>query len=135
MSTRMNNLLNIRIELRKTKLQKDTLGEVKNRTIGSKPQRDFNIIIRRDDPLEEQLRTLAHEMIHVRQIAMNEWQVRVWQSDFKVHSRWRGEPVPLGLPYDKKPWEIEAYEKEEALMEKWRDEMIRRQESGEVDYL
>lgn len=135
MSTRMRNLLKIRIEMRKTKLEKDTLGEVGNLLIGSEKQRDFTIITRRDASLEQQLSTLAHEMVHVRQIAMNQLQVRRWKSDWKIHTRWKGEEMPLGLEYKDYPWEHEAKEVGDELLEKWRVEMKRRQESGEVDYL
>jgi len=118
MSTRMVNTLKIRIELRATKLEKDTLGEVGNLLIGSERQRDFTIVSQRDEPLKQQLRTLAHEMVHVRQIAKNELQVRRWKSDWKIHTRWRGEDW-TDTPYQERPWEAEARVMGEELAEKW----------------
>lgn len=63
--------------------------------------RNFLIDIRKTDNSEEILKTLAHELIHVRQYArcelneeMNIWQGRHINSD--------------EIPYHEQPWEIEA---------------------------
>jgi len=56
------------------------------------------------------IRTLAHEMVHVKQWA---------KGDLKEYSRkpdvWFGEPVDRDMPYRDRPWEIEAYELEKTL--------------------
>ena len=54
---------------------------------------------------------LAHEMVHVKQLA---------KGQLKVHRKgytWRGKVYPSKTPYAERPWEIEAYAKQELLMQ------------------
>lgn len=75
------NTLNIRLELRATKLEKDVLATCASEANGSKSTKDFTIMVLRDSPLPQQLESIAHEMVHVSQIAYGVLQNRVWKSD------------------------------------------------------
>ena len=60
----------------------------------------FDIVIYRDDEVE-MLKTLAHEMVHVKQYALGEL------NDEMTH--WRGQEMDSdSIPYDEQEWEIEA---------------------------
>lgn len=110
MSTRMCNTLNIRLEIRATTLKKNVTGTCQTDPIGSKTNTDFTIVLKRGEPLLDQLRTLAHEIVHVHQKRTNLLQYRLWKSDMKYHARWNGEEMGIydSIPYAKRPWEIEA---------------------------
>ncbi|MGI2916169.1 hypothetical protein [Vibrio parahaemolyticus] len=111
MSTRMCNTLNIRLEMRSTKLGKNGLGSCYTDALGSKKNKDFIVILKRDAPIADQLKTLAHECVHIHQKATNLLQYRLWKSDGKFHARWNGEELGVydAIPYQDRPWEIEAY--------------------------
>jgi hypothetical protein len=66
--------------------------------------RDFEILLNSNLPKDEQIVTLAHEMVHVKQYARNEWKVY----DDDIH-RWRGKTIYMPeSKYKKMPWEKEA---------------------------
>lgn len=111
MSTRMCNTLNIRVELRASKLDKDTLGQCSTISMGSKANKDFTVLMQRDVDINKQLMILAHEMVHVAQKATNVLQYRLWKSDRKYHARWNGFDMGLSdsIPYYERPWEREAF--------------------------
>jgi hypothetical protein len=118
MSTRMVNTLKIRIELRKTILNKKLAGVAYRLNKGSYAQKDHHIIIKYNEGnLADMLTTLAHEMVHVKQFSMNELQYRVWKSDKKLHARWKGEEVGVldSIEYRKRGWEIEAFDMQGSL--------------------
>lgn len=66
------------------------------------PPREFTLKIRAGLSHTETLKTIAHEMIHVKQYAYNELneEMTVWQGE-----RINGESIK----YADQPWEIEAY--------------------------
>ena len=111
MSARLFNRLAIRIELRKTKLDKIIRGQVTSTSNGSKSSKNFNIIIDNKMSLNQMLSTLAHEMIHVKQIATNQFQKRFWSTDHLLHARWEGKELGslYSIPYAERPWEKEAF--------------------------
>lgn len=49
---------------------------------------------------EEKLKTLAHEMVHVKQYSLGYLNESM--------TRWRGKKVSTDIEYENKPWEIEA---------------------------
>ena len=126
LSTRMANTLNIRIEIRSTKLKKGTLGLVRTASNGSKATKNFTIVLHRDHSLREQLETLFHEVAHVAQFAMGRLQQRHWKSDRKLHYRWEGQEMgaPEENPYWDRPWEVEARRVESELNAKWKQHKI-----------
>lgn len=124
MSTRMTNTLTIRVAMRVTgRAKKTTQGHVHMLANGSTAQKVFNINIDRDLTLPEQLQVLAHEMIHVQQIATGRFQQRVWKSDRKLHVRWEGKDIGEGfkIPYRQQPWEVEAFANQKKLTSKFFD--------------
>lgn len=86
--------------------------EVIGYNLGDKP-REFGIILKRDIPEEEKIRTLAHELCHIKQILYNELN--------ETMSLWRGQKVSED-DYDNyydQPWEAEAYMMENKLYEEY----------------
>jgi len=111
-SRRMRNTLQIRIELRATKLDKGTNGEVFRDIDGSKSTKEFRIVLHRDKTFKMNLDTLAHEVIHIIQIVTKRYQIRYWKTDGKIHARWEGNDLgpKYEIPYRERPWEQEAFE-------------------------
>ena len=70
--------------------------------------REFEIQLRRHRSLANTLKTLAHEMVHLKQFAKDELKVD--------HSKWKGESIDLEqIEYSDYPWEIEATSLENIL--------------------
>jgi hypothetical protein len=72
---------------------------IDNYNLKGKPD-SFIIEINRCLNIDDKLKTLAHEMVHVKQ----------YSSGYLNESmtRWRGEKVSDYLDYENKPWEVEA---------------------------
>lgn len=77
-------------------------------------------------PIEEMIKVLAHEMVHVKQYAKNELGKELTLarggSGLKIVTRWQGEfwnPKGKEHHYWDAPWEIEAYGREVGLHHKW----------------
>ena len=88
-----------------------------------KNPRYFTIRLKQQ-PVEEMIRTLGHEMVHVKQYAKNELskQFRVARGGIRIGSKWHGEfwdPKSKEDGYWDAPWEIEAYGREVGLYHKW----------------
>jgi len=110
MSARMANTLKVKIHVRKTVCKKNTYGQVHSLVTGSKGQKDFLIELNANLDVHSMLDTLAHEMIHVKQLATKQLQYRYWKSDNQLHARWEGQEVGTvgSIPYAERPWEVEA---------------------------
>ena len=110
MSVKMANTLKIKIHVRKTTLEYNTLGVCHMAITGSKRQRKFRIVLNNRKDLHAQLETLAHEMVHVRQKAKNQLQYRWDRTGLNFKVRWMDNaPVRQDdIPYSERPWEIEA---------------------------
>lgn len=73
----------------------------------------FIIEVRQSDTEEEKLKTLAHEMVHVKQYIRGELNEEM--------SVWRGHRVDSDeIPYAEQPWEVEA----ESVAHKLYDEYV-----------
>lgn len=74
--------------------------------------REFTLELKRGMSEKETIKTLAHEMVHVKQYAYGEIDERgtMWLSRKFDHD---------SVPYHKRPWEKEAYQAEERLYQKW----------------
>ena len=88
-----------------------------------KNPRYFTIRLKQQ-PIEEMIRTLGHEMVHVKQYAKNELskQLRLARGGIRIGSKWHGEfwdPKSKEDGYWDAPWEIEAYGREVGLYHKW----------------
>lgn len=120
MDPRMVRNITLDIEVRKTL---DVQGECVDED-GFKNPRWFTIGLKRQD-IEEMIKTLGHEMVHVKQHAKNELQTGIMvaaRGGLKIHSKWMGEiwkPKSKEDDYYDSPWEIEAYGREVGLYAKW----------------
>jgi hypothetical protein len=93
---------------------------------GTRNPRWFTINLRKQ-ALPEMLKTLAHEMVHVKQHALNEFRgspagLIPARGQKKYAAMWRGQLwVPKGRedPYFDSPWEIEAYGREVGLYHRY----------------
>lgn len=90
-----------------------------------KNPRYFTIRLRKQ-PVDEMIRTLAHEMVHVKQYAKNELGKELSLArggkGLRIVTRWLGEfwaPSKKEDGYWDAPWEVEAYGREVGLYHKW----------------
>jgi len=108
---------NLNIQLRyKRELDSGALGQCDVLTDNTKP-RHFRITIcpKSDTRIGRQdiFKTLAHEMVHVKQFAQRELKFRVRSLEKMT---WKGKQVNESkVAYEKLPWEKEAFGKEEIL--------------------
>lgn len=120
MDPRMVRNLVIDLEVRKNL---DVQGECVDED-GCRNPRFFTIALKRQE-INEMIKTLAHEMVHVKQHAKNELQSGIMvaaRGGLKMHSKWKGEiwkPKARQDAYYDSPWEIEAYGMEVGLFAKW----------------
>ena len=76
--------------------------------------REFTIRIDVSLPLDEMISTILHEMVHVWQYVSNRMSQK-W-----VHEvRFAKLVYSSDMPYDDRPWEVEAHRIEKELKEKW----------------
>jgi hypothetical protein len=92
LGTRLANLINVKVDVRKTTLEHNTLGVCHMAITGSKRQRKFRIVLNNRKDLHAQLETLAHEMVHVRQKAKNQLQYRWDRTGLNFKVRWMDNP-------------------------------------------
>lgn len=88
-----------------------------------KNPRYFTIRLKQQ-PLDEMIKVLGHEMVHVKQYAKNELskQYRLARGGLRIGTKWYGEwwdPKRKEDAYWDAPWEIEAYGREVGLHHKW----------------
>lgn len=113
---RMANGVMVDIEVRK---KFEFKGECINEDM-TRRSRWFTIVLRDEDPIE-MIKTLAHEMVHVKQHVRNEIgkkHVILKKDSLIVLTEWNGsiwKPRPGEDEYYDSPWEIEAYGKEIGL--------------------
>lgn len=92
----------------------------------AKNPRSFLITIRGKATDADMFQTLAHEMVHVKQMAKNE--LRIGQAvssgyTLPVDTIWKGVPYKFKKnehPYYDSPWEIESMGREESLFLRWK---------------
>jgi hypothetical protein len=91
---------------------------------GFRNPRWFTIGLKSQD-IKDMIKTLGHEMVHVKQHAKNELQTGhavAARGGLKIYSKWMGEiwkPKAKEDAYFDAPWEIEAYGREVGLFAKW----------------
>jgi RNAse (barnase) inhibitor barstar len=102
----------------------DVMGECTNED-GNRNPRWFTINLRDAKDDDDVVKTIAHEMVHIKQYAKNELskELRVAKGKgFHMASKWMGKPwfaKSKEDPYWDAPWEIEAYGREVGLYHKW----------------
>lgn len=120
MDPRMVRNIVLDIEVRK---DMDVQGECVDED-GTRNPRWFTIGLKKQD-IEEMIKTLGHEMVHVKQHAKNELQtgcVVPARGGLKILSKWKGEiwkPKAKEDAYFDAPWEQQAYGMEVGLFYKW----------------
>ena len=120
MDPRMIRNLTVDIEVRK---DLDVEGDCVDED-GVRNPRWFTIGLKSQD-INEMIKVLGHEMVHVKQHAKNELQSGVMiaaRGGLKMTSRWMGKiwkPKGKEDHYFDSPWEIEAYGREVGLYHKW----------------
>ena len=77
------------------------LTSVEDYNVSGKP-REFIIDIKSTQTEDEIIRTLAHEMVHVKQYVYGELD--------EEGMKWCGKRLTRDLPYHEQPWEIEAHD-------------------------
>jgi hypothetical protein len=92
---------------------------------GVRNPRWFTIGLKGDQDIGTMIKTLGHEMVHVKQHAKNELQTGhavAARGGLKIYSKWMGEVWKAKRKEDDyfdSPWEIEAYGREVGLFAKW----------------
>lgn len=81
--------------------------------------REFTIRVRSGMNLSKKLRTVCHEMVHLKQYAKGEMK-QMWRP--ARTTRYQGQYYPDDLNYWDQPWEIEAFGREDGLYTRWVDE-------------
>lgn len=118
---------NITLDIEVSKLDVD--GECVDED-GVRNPRWFTIGLKKQG-VDEMVKTLAHEMVHLKQHAKNELQGGVMiptRGGLKMTSKWMGEiwtPKRKEHHYFDSPWEVEAYGKEVGLFQRyvaWKNE-------------
>lgn len=124
-----NTVNNLTIDVEKVR-HLDVMGECINEDDTRNP-RWFTINVRDALGDDDVIKTLAHEMVHVKQYAKNELSKQLSATKgkgFRMTSKWMGEPwAPKSKedPYWDCPWEIEAYGREVGLYHKWVEHLNR----------
>ena len=67
-------------------------------------RREFSIVLDKNMNTENIIRTVIHEMIHVKQYIRKEMDSEV----IGQHMRWKSNTYPYDIKYDDMPWEKEA---------------------------
>lgn len=106
-SHQLKRNLHVRVIVRRKPMKVYGLAEVVSYNTSGRA-REFIIEINGSLDKEDKIRTLAHEMVHVKQYAYDELNCEM--------TLWRGKKVdPDKIPYAQQPWEIEAWTKGDKL--------------------
>lgn len=113
---------NLRIDINVVK-KLEVMGECVNEDSTARPCW-FTINLRNKPSDDCIFKTLAHEMVHVKQYAKGELgkDLVVSRGGLQIQSRWMGTPwKPKSKEdgYFDSPWEIEAYGREVGLYKRW----------------
>ena len=122
-SKNLKNKLKLYVYFRKKySFDKDTVGYLQTyaqtKTV---PVRFAKMYIRTDMSFLNILETIAHELVHLKQYATGQLSKRIWKSDNRVHYRWKKKDIGVqsDIEYKNRPYEIEAFEKQFPLVDKW----------------
>jgi hypothetical protein len=117
MSKRMVDSLLIRVEFIKD-LDNQYDGDCEYVDDESRPK-EFLIRVNDALKLSKKLRTICHEMVHVKQYATGEMKYMSRPARF---TKFQGMLYPDELEYWDSPWEIEAFGREPGLYTRWIDQ-------------
>ena len=99
--------LDISILFKKIPPQENTIGTC----LMQDNNRTFEIERQKGLSFDEIVKTVCHEMVHVKQYARNEMTDSTWKGKL----RWRNRFIKKNTSYSKLPWEREAYRKQKTL--------------------
>lgn len=122
MTKRLAETLIIRLEFHKEPLDENNEFDGDCWYEDAEPaERPKEFVIRVNDNLKvsKKLRTICHEMVHVKQYARGEMKYMWRPARF---TRFRGELYPDEIEYWDSPWEIEAFGREPGLYTRWLDD-------------
>lgn len=107
---RLSNYIYIEVQYKK---MNDVYGLCDTIDFENRDSREFILYINKDMTRIRTIKTLIHEMVHVRQIAR-----RHYEQCSKYEYRWMGKKVEMYEDdYEDMPWEIEAVSYEKSLYE------------------
>lgn len=89
-----------------------------------KPPSDFDVLISRQDDVLDTMLKLAHEWIHIAQVASGRFMLHGQPSKAdKYVAEWLGQKIgPIDqVPYNLRPWELEAHEWQHKLVSEFVD--------------
>jgi len=117
----VNDRMNLDVEivfkkLSKSETEEGIVGLCIVEDYGRSP-RMFTVEISSEASWADQLSTLSHELIHVKQYATNELYHYAKLGTY----RWRNEKY-FHTPYSKRPWEREAYRRQNILLKEFAHE-------------
>ena len=116
MSFKKLSRLKLKINVRTTTLGTRTLGRV---THDSKffAQKEFLIELNSNQCESEMIATIAHELVHVKQSVSKEVVYKFDKDVNKLLVSWKGKELGEAsqIPYRERPWEVEAFSKEQIL--------------------
>jgi len=122
-SKNLKNKLKLKVYFRKkNSFDKQTVGYLltyaQTKTV---PIRFAKMYIRTDMSFLNILETITHELVHLKQYATGQLSKRIWKSDNRVHYRWEKKDIGIqsDIEYKNRPYEIEAFEKQFPLVDKW----------------
>jgi len=122
-SKNLKNKLKLKVYFRKkSHFDKQTVGYLltyaQTKTV---PIRFAKMYIRTDMSFLNILETITHELVHLKQYATGQLSKRIWKSDNRVHYRWEKKDIGVqsDIEYKNRPYEIEAFEKQFPLVDKW----------------
>jgi hypothetical protein len=117
LSTRLSNTLLLKIEISDLGIG-DIDGDCDYEEWDDYRPKEFTIRVNKNLRIYKQLRTIAHEMVHVKQYATGEMRY-MWRP--ARHTKFNGLLYPESLNYWECPWEIEAFGREVGLYSRWVD--------------
>jgi len=124
-SKNLKNKLKLKVYFRKkSHFDKTTTGYLlTTATTKTAPIRNAKMYIRIDMSFLNILETITHELVHLKQYATGQLSKRIWKSDNRVHYRWEKKDIGVqsDIEYKNRPYEIEAFEKQFPLVDKWTD--------------
>lgn len=97
----------------KSDLEEDDCGQIRQYTFRNKSPRAFEITVNADQSLYEAMLTLAHEMVHLKQMATGQF-----YQQSPACSKWNDERVDVAsTDHYELPWEVEAHGREEEVVD------------------
>ena len=116
MSFKKLSRLKIKINVRKTTLGTKTLGQV-DHDGKLYAQKEFLIELNSNQDISEMICTLAHELVHVEQNVSKRLVYKFDKDVNKLLVNWEGKHLGESsqIPYRERPWEVEAFSKEQIL--------------------